>query len=290
MATELSNHLGKLAQLSMKSKTQEIYMAQQAAAENMTMERFLEGIHVFRCHDQNELLASIHHLPAFLQLKTKVKLIIIDSIAFHFRQDVNDIGLRNRLLSSIIQTFNQLAFDHRLAVVFINHVTTKFVKDRSISMNASRLDTDGNRGITLSVIVLLSLMEYDLVLYFFLDSSSGYGSNQQRIVPALGEQWSHSITNRIMLNWSTGPSLISSTSSSSSSTARIATLVKSPALPPNAAEFAVNKKGIRDAPTTTSNITNLPTVSTYSLLLITTFNWMLFLLQTAGEKRPRETT
>lgn len=53
-----------------------------------------------------------------------------------------------------------------------------------------------------------------------------------RIIPSLGEQWSHCITSRIMLTWSDQQ--------------RIATLVKSPSRPMGAVEFEVNENGIRD--------------------------------------------
>lgn len=89
--------------------------------------RFLEGIHVFRNHDQVEFLATVNHLPAFLRLHTKVKIILIDSVAFHFRQDINEHSGRSRVLSGLAQSLNQLAYDFNLAVVLINHITTRFV-------------------------------------------------------------------------------------------------------------------------------------------------------------------
>jgi hypothetical protein len=45
-----------------------------------------QGIHVFRALDQTEFLATMHYLPAFLASRPAVKLVVIDSIAFHFRQ------------------------------------------------------------------------------------------------------------------------------------------------------------------------------------------------------------
>jgi RecA/RadA recombinase len=57
-------------------------------ASNITKETLLERIHVFRAHDVTEQMAIINHLSSFLKLKTKVKIIVIDSIAFHLRQDL----------------------------------------------------------------------------------------------------------------------------------------------------------------------------------------------------------
>ena len=58
-------------------------------AINTLCDRFtqvLNGIHIFRAHDQTELLAIINHLSTFLSQRPRVKLVVIDSIAFHFRQ------------------------------------------------------------------------------------------------------------------------------------------------------------------------------------------------------------
>lgn len=149
--------------------------------------RFLEGISLFRCHDQAELLATIHNLPAFLKNKTRIKCIIIDSIAFHFRQDLQDISTRNRMLCQLAQTLNKLAYEYKLAVVLINHVTTKIVKGGGEGGGGSSRLSFGGGG----------------------DEERG-GSNvnfvdgSKRLVPALGEQWAHCVTNRVLLYWQQG--------------------------------------------------------------------------------------
>ena len=70
----------------------------------------------------------MNHLFAYVKLKSKVKLVIIDSIAFHFRQDTSDGATRSRVLSGLAQNLHQLAYENNLAVVVINHITTKFDK------------------------------------------------------------------------------------------------------------------------------------------------------------------
>ena len=54
----------------------------------------------------------------FLFLNPQVKIIILDSIAFHFRHDFEDMALRTRLLHGLVQTFMKMACEHRLAVSF----------------------------------------------------------------------------------------------------------------------------------------------------------------------------
>ncbi len=196
MANVLSNHLQKIAKQSKRKKasssssveTNEIDRNKQNAADAMTKERLLAGINIFRVHDQTELLGIINNLLAYMALHPNIKLIVIDSIAFHFRQDLQDTNSRNRILSNVAQILNQVAYTYNVGIVLMNHVTTRY--DRNVS-----------------------------------------GLNS-RIIPSLGEQWSHCITSRIMLTWSDQQ--------------RIATLVKSPSRPMGAVEFEVNENGIRD--------------------------------------------
>jgi RAD51-like protein 2 len=105
-----------------------------ALADSLSAESILERIHYYRCHNQTELLAVVRILPDLLQSNKRIKLVVIDSIAFHFRADVLDIAGRNRTLSSMASTLNNLAFEHKLSVVVTNHVTTKIVK--SVSMDS----------------------------------------------------------------------------------------------------------------------------------------------------------
>lgn len=128
MANEISIHLKKLSLLALKNKTQEIYLAQQSAAENMSVGRFLQGIHVFRVHSSTELLATIKNLANFLHFHPRIKLIIIDSIAFPFRAEIHDISRRNRSLAALGQTLGNLSFLHRTAIVLTNHVTTRLTQ------------------------------------------------------------------------------------------------------------------------------------------------------------------
>ncbi len=220
MAQEVSQHLLKLARSS-SAKKSEAHLSHLAAAENMTMERFLEGIHVFRAHDQTETIATINHLPAFLKSKTKIKVVVVDSIAFHFRQDLNDTAARSRVLSALAQTLNQVAYEHNLAVVLINHVTTRF--ERSV-------DSASGGSNTRSEIATLSQWCQTLMLINF---TVDLANSANRLVPALGEQWSHCITNRVMLHWEEGCQ-------------RQALLVKSPTMPASTASYCVVQKGIRD--------------------------------------------
>lgn len=94
------------------------------------VEKILSGIYYFRCHDHIQLIALVHTLDDFMSKHDKVKLIIVDSIAFPFRQDFEDFALRTRLLNGVVQSFNKLATNHKLAVVLTNQMTTRFDKQQ----------------------------------------------------------------------------------------------------------------------------------------------------------------
>ncbi|XP_021370414.1 DNA repair protein RAD51 homolog 3-like [Mizuhopecten yessoensis] len=92
---------------------------------DFTPERVLSRMHYYRCHDYIELLATIHLLPDFIKQHSKVRLVIVDSVAFHFRHDFDDMSLRTRLLTSTAQNLIKLATTFELAVVLTNQMTTK---------------------------------------------------------------------------------------------------------------------------------------------------------------------
>lgn len=52
-------------------------------------ESILAGIHVYRVHDEASQTATIYSLPSFLKQRAEmgnpVRLVIVDSIAFHYR-------------------------------------------------------------------------------------------------------------------------------------------------------------------------------------------------------------
>jgi len=98
---------------------------QTEALKKFQVENILSKIYVFRCHDYMQLIALSHVLPEFLTENSKVKLIVVDSIAFQFRHDFDDLALRTRLLNGLAQSFIKMACENQLAVVFMNQMTTR---------------------------------------------------------------------------------------------------------------------------------------------------------------------
>ena len=77
-------------------------------------------------HDYAEQLAVVKILPSFLQNNPNIRLIVMDSVAFHFRHGFDDMAKRSRMLSQMSQDLNKMATDYELSIVVINQVTTKF--------------------------------------------------------------------------------------------------------------------------------------------------------------------
>ena len=66
------------------------------AAVIPTVDTILSNIHVFRVHDHTEQSAVLHILPTFLAQHSNIRLVILDSVAFHFRHDFHDMAKRSR--------------------------------------------------------------------------------------------------------------------------------------------------------------------------------------------------
>ncbi|KAL2460802.1 DNA repair protein [Abeliophyllum distichum] len=87
---------------------------------------FLENIFYFRICSYTEQIAVVNYLEKFISEHKDVKVVVIDSITFHFRQDFEDMALRTRLLGGMALKLMKLAKKFNLAVVLLNQVTTKY--------------------------------------------------------------------------------------------------------------------------------------------------------------------
>uniref|UniRef100_A0A0D9YAU9 DNA repair protein RAD51 homolog 3 n=1 Tax=Oryza glumipatula TaxID=40148 RepID=A0A0D9YAU9_9ORYZ len=181
-----------------------------AGQEKLKPESFLADIYYFRICSYTEQIAVINYLEKFLGEHKDVRIVIIDSVTFHFRQDFDDMALRTRVLSGLSLKLMKLSKAYNLAVVLLNQVTTKF--------------TEGSFQLTL----------------------------------ALGDSWSHSCTNRLILYWNGNE--------------RYGYLDKSPSLPVASAPYAVTVKGVRDAVNSNSKRVRF-------LVMPSCVNWVLVLEQ-----------
>ncbi len=117
----------------------------QNLAVGFSTEGVLDSIDVFRVHDEAALLATLYSLRHYIEAASQsmendssslpVRLIIIDSIAFHFRAvtptDPSYYVQRTKTLTALAAYLGDLAQQHNLAVVVINQMTTKMSNGNS---------------------------------------------------------------------------------------------------------------------------------------------------------------
>ena len=92
------------------------------AVQTLTADTLLAGIQYVRVYSYIEQLALLHVLPDLLRADPNLRLVVVDSIAFHFRHlaDFVTASHRARLLSAVAQGLAQLAQTHKVAVgVFV---------------------------------------------------------------------------------------------------------------------------------------------------------------------------
>ncbi|KAI7852443.1 P-loop containing nucleoside triphosphate hydrolase protein [Circinella umbellata] len=116
--TEGSLFPGRLRQL---AETIVITNKREESDKPSDVEFILKNIHVFRVCDHVQLIALIRQLSDILDEFNQVKLLILDSITYPLRTNI-DIKLRNNILAFVGQNLAQLASRHKLAVVVTNHV------------------------------------------------------------------------------------------------------------------------------------------------------------------------
>ncbi|KAI9599267.1 P-loop containing nucleoside triphosphate hydrolase protein [Syncephalis fuscata] len=98
---------------------------EQLKFDAMRVPDVLHRIHYFRVHTHLELIALIHTLEEFVRSRTKIRLIVIDSIAFPFRQSFENMSQRIRLLTNIARSLLSMARQYQLGVLMINQMTTQ---------------------------------------------------------------------------------------------------------------------------------------------------------------------
>lgn len=101
---------------------------QRAAAARLEPTAMLGRITYFRVHDATEQLAAIkqvHELVAKQQTGRPVRLIVVDSIAFHVRHAELSYAARLKMVGQMAQLLASAAQKYHLAAVLINQVTTK---------------------------------------------------------------------------------------------------------------------------------------------------------------------
>ncbi|KAK9843724.1 hypothetical protein WJX81_003761 [Elliptochloris bilobata] len=99
-----------------------------------TRDQLLSGITYFRARDYSEQAAVVQQLPELLEQNPEVRLVVLDSVAFHFRSGFEDMAARTRVLAQLAQALMRLAETRDAAVVLMNQVTTKVMGNDQAKM------------------------------------------------------------------------------------------------------------------------------------------------------------
>ncbi|KAJ3261782.1 hypothetical protein HK103_004733 [Boothiomyces macroporosus] len=91
-----------------------------ASLPDTDLETIMTNVTIAKIYSMQELLASINLLQECLEYDENLKLIVIDSIAFHFRSFVSDLIERTRILNTIAGKLRQLAREFNVAVNVVN--------------------------------------------------------------------------------------------------------------------------------------------------------------------------
>lgn len=141
------------------------HVKRRALAE-LSTEKLLSRIHVFRVMNVTELLATVRQIPTFVRARRespeggRVGIVIIDSVAFHFRHTGGglDYPCRMWMLQQLSQQLREQSEAERFAAVLINQMTTRVNEQ----------------------------------------------TNESIMVPALGATWAHQCNTQLELRWSNG--------------------------------------------------------------------------------------
>lgn len=104
--------------------------SKQPEVEATSLERVLRNLHVCRTYDAAELYSTLKLMGGFLRKHPRVRVLVVDSVAFCFRHEFMDnLPHRARVLIDIAAMLRRYGAEYGLVVVVTNHMTTKF--DRS---------------------------------------------------------------------------------------------------------------------------------------------------------------
>eukprot|EP00210_Caulerpa_lentillifera_P002557 g2452.t1 len=136
--------------------------------QNLTVDQILDRIHYFRVTNREQQIALMKQLPYFIQQHPNIRLVVFDSISFHFRYELKNMGLRTRLLASLAQEMMSLAETYNISVCFLALV---------LQMNCHQ------------------------VVYTNQVLTRVYANQQAELVVALGDSWGQCASTRVRLYW-----------------------------------------------------------------------------------------
>ena len=193
------------------------------AVSSFTVEKILQNTHFMRVLDVVGRVAFIHVFSQFLTEHPGIKLVVIDSMAFHFRfadSATMDFGKRARMLFCLSQQLEDVARRHEISVVATNQMTQRnFHPNQMLLSDAAQSNNPSSRG--------------------------GESNGAVELVPALGDSWAHTVSTRLLLRHPTHNHV--TILEGGTSQLRHCSLLKSPSMPKGECVTRICNKGIRSA-------------------------------------------
>ena len=205
---------------------------------SFSLSNILDNCHYVRVVRLVDLVAIILTLDEILEKhRHNIRLVVIDSLAFHLRYGTNqagpDYGARSRMLFSLGQRLQFIASTYHVAVVVTNHLTSTKVMTHSSSAEGSReqresirkfsnkTDEEGKEDTPNSIV-----------------DNDCYST---ALIPALGESWAHVVSTRVLLNMPAEGHVVRQDGTQ----VRVAALIKSPSYPRAECKFCIGPLGVR---------------------------------------------
>lgn len=96
------------------------------AIKDFTVDSLLDGVYYKHVQQCSELLEGIESLKRLLEAKEKIRLIVLDSISYLIRNNIENTLERIRIGYTILTKLQALADQYKCAVIVTNDVTTRF--------------------------------------------------------------------------------------------------------------------------------------------------------------------
>lgn len=117
IASACVRHCQKLVQIHKKELV--------AATRDFTIDRLMNGVYYRHIHGCSEMLEGIETLERLLKSGEKIKLVVIDSISFLVRNNIENSFERIQVDHVILTKLHVLAQQYKCAIVITNDVTTR---------------------------------------------------------------------------------------------------------------------------------------------------------------------
>lgn len=92
---------------------------------------------MYRAHDQTELLGVVNRLGTYLASHLNVRVVVLDSIAFHFRQDLQSSNNRARYVFCCFSSLKGCHYTHVVLALLLVYAasTVCFIRTLDCCIN-----------------------------------------------------------------------------------------------------------------------------------------------------------